>query len=243
MRSMRPVIVAITMLAIAAAVSCSSGGPGSTSRLVGIDASAAPQQIGPADTIGESVTGRVGSAVTVTAWPNAECEVHRFGDQTDPMPLFADELGFVRFAAVHRAPNEEGTALSLDCHDDSGRTATYTLDLTSPRTFEQPPPVPPEKWPPGSLRAPLKGDPLAYSQNQLKAMGFPRRPDPLSHPAQYSNWLSVASKPARRVLAKAHKPPPGTGAWTTTFYGNWAGSILSAQQCSIDSGCEPPYYW
>ncbi|HVO26272.1 MAG TPA: hypothetical protein VMW56_21875 [Candidatus Margulisiibacteriota bacterium] len=225
MRSGVIAIVAVTStLTAAALVSCSGGKS---------DVASSP------DASGASAPARTTSPVVVTAWPGAECDIHLFGDPTGATPLFADDLGRVRFAAVHQTPKDEVTAVSLDCHDDSGRKETYTLDLTSPRTFELPPPVPPEQWPPGSLRSPLAGNPLAYTQNELQAMGFPRRPDPITQAAQYNHWLATASKPARRVLGKGHSAPPGTGSWTSDYYKQWAGSILSAKQCNIFNGCQP----
>jgi hypothetical protein len=176
------------------------------------------------------------SPVTLRAWPDAECKVHPFGDSTGALDLFADELGVVRFVAAHTTPSDEVTALSLDCHDDTGRSETYTLDLTTPRTFDPLPPIPPEQWPPGALRPALSGDPLAYSQDELHAMGFPRRPDPITQPEKYGNWLAAASKPTRRSLAKGHPAPPGT-AMSTNSAPAWAGPLFSAKQCTYGSGC------
>jgi hypothetical protein len=119
------------------------------------------------------------STLQILAWPGAQCTVQPVGN-TDPeqvLPVFADDLGVVQFGAMPAAPGDTVTALSLDCHDDAGRTHTYPIDLTAAKTFNALPSNA-VAVDPRSIRPALTGDPMSYSQQDLLNRGYGLRPDP-----------------------------------------------------------------
>jgi hypothetical protein len=136
------------------------------------------------------------SSVEVLATPKARCTLSGDG-MVKPIKVWADDLGVVRFGAVHARPNEGIRALSLDCSDDNGNHTIHSVDLTSDQTFTPLPPQPVPSW--VHVRPALVGDPMQYSQRDLIHRGYGRRPDRLSAPDRYAKWLQQSSHEMREV--------------------------------------------
>jgi hypothetical protein len=99
------------------------------------------------------------SAVSIKAWPDAECALHAAGSTDGALQVYADEWGVVHFSALHARINDPVTTMVMDCHDGTGKRATFSVDLTSPDTFKPIAPVPSSV---GWLRAALK--PVRWSR-------------------------------------------------------------------------------
>lgn len=128
-----------------AACSGPSGSSPETATAPSESAISAPSATNP------SLSARTPKPVSFFVWPGADCSLHPTPSfaASDTLDVFADELGMVSFVAAQAIPGDAIESLSLDCHDVSGRTATYVLDLTSTKTFDAPAPIPPSQWPPG----------------------------------------------------------------------------------------------
>lgn len=58
----------------------------------------------------------------------------------------------------------------------------------------------------GVVRPPLEGDPLALTNAELVAKGYPPRPDPEKSAAQYARWLKNVSRSFTRVDTRRAHP-------------------------------------
>jgi hypothetical protein len=179
---------------------------------------------------------------SVVTWPGASCSLHPEGsaNPAESIPVFADDDGVARFYAVRASAEDATRRLSLDCHDDDGRTGTYPVDLESDFTFQpRQPLVAPSS---ASLRPALVGDPLLYSQSELLEAGYGLRPDPGKNPEGYAHWLKSTTRPLRLVKSKARELPvsfapsslPGPipciicfPTTTTTWAQDWGGPALT----------------
>jgi hypothetical protein len=85
----------------------------------------------------------------------------------------------------------------------------------------------------GTPRRPLNGDPAAIPQEELLGMGYPPRPDPVSEPEAYADWLRRASEPIRVIEPKVVN---GDVTWGAAKSPNWDGYVLQPY-CSIYSIC------
>jgi hypothetical protein len=170
-------------------------------------------------------------------WPNAECLLHPTApaQAADTLDVFADDLGVVTFVAVHAAFGDLITSLSLDCHDVSGKTATYVVDLTASATFKPLPQIPSASWPANSL-LPALIDPMKYSAAQLISAGYGLRPDPSETPSAYKHWLQAVSQTTRRVLSPGH--PTKIASNSTQTDPNWSGPVVPCTGIIGQRGCD-----
>jgi hypothetical protein len=168
-------------------------------------------------------------AVSVKVKPNATCTLYRPGaDPTAKRAVgTADEQGVIRLLL---AP-AWGSQVEVDCNDPAtGSVSTSVVDLNDQSTFftedlTLPTPVI------GELPA-LTGDPLRPSQAELRAAGYPPRPDPLLAPAGYNRWLDHVSRPIKHVAIRhvAYVGPTVNGTDLTGEYpvngNNWGGPTM-----------------
>jgi hypothetical protein len=199
-----------------------------------------------------SVRTNASATIQVATWPEAQCDLKMPGS-SDSLQVFADDLGVAQFVSHRVSATDPVTALSLDCHDDTGRTGTYTIDLTSDSTFE---PVDPALVAAMArpLRPGLTGDPMQYALEDLLARGYGLRPDRASSPTGYARWLEAASVPAREIQRTKYAPMRGSGGGS----GNWSGGLLNGPAgtqwttdansfvvptSSSTSGCTGAYLW
>jgi hypothetical protein len=187
-------------------------------------ASEAVETTASAPTAAGSVPATGFSAVQVLAWSGAQCSLHPQGNLAvdQALPVLADDAGVAHFSAVHAAPGDAVTVLSLDCEDDTGRSQTFDVDLTSAATFQ---PIPaPAAAAVLPTRPALAGNPMAYSQRELLDGGYGIRPDPTTSPRGYELWLKAVSVPGHLVTSKGM----GTrfSAFSTQYSLAWGGGIL-----------------
>jgi Peptidase A4 family len=85
----------------------------------------------------------------------------------------------------------------------------YPIDLrvgTPDASLKKPERI--EASPVGKLLPPLEGDPMALSNKDLIARGYPPRPDPVAAPSRYALWLKIVSRPFTIVNPRS-VPHPG----------------------------------
>ena len=164
-------------------------------------------------------------AASVPAAPGLQCKLFPEGRPTESVPVATDDDGYARFFAVKPSGQGAVTHLTLDCKDESGKTSSYVVDLSSSETFASRPfEVSKEK---GTDRPPLKGDPASFTQRQLIELGYGLRPDKTKNPAAYERWLAAATKSGRMLEAKypdlhSHTITAGPG-------GPWVGSVMTGK--------------
>ena len=192
-RLLAPMAVATSFLS-----ACSSIDSGSTASvapvtnaLMSVDASSSAPLPSADDGQGPK------SAIAVTVLPNARCRISQQGTASaQTATVNVEQEGVLRF---FKPPVSWGSSLSIECSTwSSGARATYTIDLDDPSTFtldtayQNPAPV-------VGARPALSGDPLALTQAQLHAQGYPPRPDPGAEPQRFAEWQRWVSKPLQIV--------------------------------------------
>jgi hypothetical protein len=188
------------------------------------------------------------SPIQLLTSPGASCTLSGDGINR-PIPIWADELGRVRFAAVRALSTDAVRNLSLSCTDDAGQARQYAVDLTSDSTFQSPPSVPIPST--AYIRPALSGDPMQYSWVDLLHQGYGSRPNPTENPREYARWLKAVSTPALRS-STMHPAPGGNGNstfWTggeltnAGTYQEAYGSMSAPAMQSTTSGCTSASFW
>jgi hypothetical protein len=185
-----------------------------------------------------STSSKTFAQVVVRTWPEADCLLHPSNSTVpaDALEAFPDDLGAARFYAVQAAPNDPVTALSLDCHDSTGRRQSYVVDLTSASTFR----ADPAASPAAALDRPaLTGDPQQYSPEYLWEHGYGQRPSDTAS-GGYTSWLKASSVPTRRVHPKPHKSHIRAGSQSRDGGGIWGGGMFACLNGS--PGCDVRTY-
>jgi hypothetical protein len=156
---------------------------------------------------------------TLSTIPNSACTVpgHAPGESKVPT-VYADDYG--ELSVSYSKVQTGGDRLLLDCAAPSGQHQTIDVDaapeavrhaLSDPLAAGH------------RLRPALSGDPLSYSQAEIRALGFPPRPDATKSPGRYANWLKMATRTMEYVPAA---PGGREGAKFSPNLGtspNWAG--------------------
>jgi hypothetical protein len=136
----------------------------------------------------------VETLVTIKTIPNAVCHLRHESDEAHKLQLDADERGIVRFHARPRS-DAQPIELTLDCTDTHGSHLRHTVALRPGTPASTSDRAEVAAAPPGELREPLTGDPMALSNHELVARRYPPRPDPARYPARYARWLRQVSQP------------------------------------------------
>ncbi len=146
----------------------------------------------PAATI--TVSRSAETAAFFTTVPNAHCLIG--GGAARPMPVDADDAGTVRLHARTFPGAAPVIHLAAAC-EAAGRHFTVPLDVRSvtgivrnaiPRPVADP-----------AFRLPRGFDPAYAGDAQLARYGFPPRPDRLTSPGAYAQWLRGAESGTVRV--------------------------------------------
>jgi hypothetical protein len=150
--------------------------------------------------IKRSVLPEVETLIAIQMTPHAVCHLTHKDAKGHHLQLDADAGGVVRFhARAFRC--SESVELQLECVDADGRSSTHILELHAEAR-----PSPPEgavvedtAAVHGTVVPALEGDPLALTNEELIARGYPPRPDPCLTPSRYARWLGRVSQPFTRV--------------------------------------------
>jgi hypothetical protein len=165
--------------------------------------------------------------MAVQTAPGADCRLHREGivDAAKQMRIHADGDGIVTFYANSSAaaPPSIGRALALDCTLEDGSTApTQLIDPLQATAFatarNSQVLVAGATWRPA-----LTGDPMALTQAELVARGYPPRPEPTKSPEHFAKWQRLVSTPARPVSTKLVSHPE----LKNDLSPNWTGPVVT----------------
>jgi hypothetical protein len=220
----------ISIACLLGGIACSGQAPGVDST--GASASAVTA-LTPASTgAGASAAAPASAAlvtVRTTTWPDAECLLSVKGTSSPPMQLVADATGVVSFLAPPGASASAQANVSLACKDDTGRTGTFTVDLSG-RTAAAAPAV---ALPAASVRPALTGDVMQYSQAELWAGGYGLRPDPTAQPAIFALWKKASTAPGHLASQKIHSMHGSMFSTTNENGFNWSGGAIDDANSSV----------
>ena len=179
--------------------------------------------------------------VVLQTEPEAACSLHPAGDN-DPaktLTLYANIEGFVQF---HFIPIEEteGGRLQLDCTTaDAVTTHPVHLHIGSSPTADMPAPMTSIPAPKGSRVLPALTDESArqLSDQEIVALGYSPRPDPVESLDAYTKWLETYSRPLTmlppqsvRQSAIGHTPPSVDGFLSNS---HWSGYVAQGAASSF----------
>jgi hypothetical protein len=145
------------------------------------------------------------------------------------MELVSDNQGNVSFTAALTEPGLV-TYPTLVCSTTAGLAASYPIELESAAGV----PALRAFTPQGTLRPPLPNPELAMTDDELRAGGYPPRPDATTAPAAYKQWLDFVSAPGTIINEEVGLAPPLHTRSTTEVASNWAGF-----QTSFKTGSPP----
>jgi hypothetical protein len=171
-------------------------------------------------------------------FPYATCTLGASGD-AKPLKVHSDQDGVVHVSV--KPWSQAATQASLDCTTADGGSATYPIELAATsdseaiaatkRTMDAI-----EQTSSLKVRPALGGDPMSYTQDELRAGGYGWRPDPKRQPDRYAHWLRAVTSPMK--MAPAHRSGGGqtnNGPNESVSYSPiWSGAI--AQIPSGDNG-------
>jgi len=175
------------------------------------------------------------SQVQLISIPNARCDLHAPGNTNPSLEVFSNDEGVIRLHAAldfGQLPID----LSLDCSDDAGTTDSRPVRFR--------PGTPTIATPKRVLLPALSGDPMHLTQKELRAQGYPRRPDG-RNAEQMQQWLDALSRPARKV--SPHRVTGRARNRQTILNetsNNWSGFVIEPQDgaklTQVDGGWVVP---
>jgi hypothetical protein len=162
--------------------------------LCGLTASAQNSKVAAEQ--GFTIAPDVQTPIVLKAQPDAACDLHAAGDTSQNMRFYANGAGYVRIIASAREGMEG--RVQLDC-SAKGHVVSYPLHLiasTTP-TADMPAPQGRVPLPKGSTIRPALTEAQAQSMtdDQLDKLGYPARPDVMTSPDKYTQWLHRVSQP------------------------------------------------
>ena len=188
--------------------------------------------------------------LTLDSVPGARCnfDVAEGAEPGKGLEVYADEEGKVSFRV--RATDRRATVIPmrLDCVGPSGAQSSVDVDLMVDENAAK---VGAPEIRPSRVRAPLLGDPMSFTREQLIARDFPPRPDPAKEPQKYAAWLELASRPvnvieakvvdtqrvhgpAMRPAAPANAGPEPFAIYTPSYFDNYSGYQVSGPDFTFD---------
>ena len=126
--------------------------------------------------------------IAFSARPNSECTLRTAGalGDDDTLPLFTDAHGNGSF--WFKPPEDGVTRFELSCSDSTGVALTQSLELKGRGDIE----AIRAPAPKGRVRLPL-AEPDSRSAEEIRAAGYPERPDPVKAPQIYALWKKIAA--------------------------------------------------
>lgn len=139
----------------------------------------------------------------VQTFPNARCVLHFFGESSSApgIKLFANDRGIIHFS--FQADVAGTQQFELDCTGDNGTSSVVPISLSSESGASDInndsavtlPDV-------GTVQEPLGPDPMSITPEQLRAAGYPRRPDQYKTPHLFASWAKMVTSRNTRVVFK-----------------------------------------
>lgn len=154
-----------------------------------------------------TVLPQVETRLSIHTHPKATCHLYHDQFKHQRLQLDADDNGIIRF---HARPHKDWQPIEIHVEftGENGVLNRHTLTLRGDTNHQGPiSPNEVDAHPVGSLRPPLAGDPLALSNRELIAQGYPPRPDPTKSPARYARWHRRVSRPYTAVTPRLVQHP------------------------------------
>jgi hypothetical protein len=205
--------------------------------------SQAAEPIRSAPAIHVAIAANAETPIAVQVQPKATCT---FLDGDPTRKIFANDEGVIR---MNVRPKQEGTGtISLECMGEDGARVVYPVELAPTShpgilaaTRARMKPL--FESNPGTVRPALPGDPMAYTQGELLAGGYGRRPDPATEADRYAHWLRAVTEPSTIVSSRQVEGPGSNGpndnpSWGPRWSGGVAGNPLGAWPKSRGA-----YFW
>jgi hypothetical protein len=217
-------------LALGLVAGCGEAVPGSNDEGA---SPGAPEAVSPAASV-ETLTYEAPLGDTTWIYAHVEgeavCVVHDVGVPAgEAFPIYADAAGWIR-VGVMPSPTDPVAPVALDCTGPDGSVVERALMIRSipagavPANNPSPPPVVARRTIPA-----LEGDPMAPSQKELSARGYPPRPDPVRSPSGYAAWRTFVSTPYYVPLAEPVRGRARTrsGAKGGSDQALWSGAVTT----------------
>lgn len=174
---------------------------------------------------GFTITPDAETGIVLKTLPDAACDLHGVGtSDTRTMRSYANGDGYVKINATAREGME--ARVQLDC-SSNGKSISYPLHLiaSSSPTSEMPAPQSKIPTPKGSTVRPGLSEAQAqsFTDDELRTLGYPERPNVLSSPDQYAKWLDRVSRPMTMLpthFVRRSDITAGPGSYTAS---NWSG--------------------
>lgn len=156
-----------------------------------------------------SLLPEVETLIAIQTTPYAVCYLTHKDARDHRLQLDADASGVVRFHA-RASECSQSIELQLECECADGQKTMHVIELHADARPSRPEGavVTDSGVVHGTVVPPLEGDPLALTNPELIARGYPPRPDPCLAPARYARWLRRVSRPFTRVEPRM-VPHPG----------------------------------
>jgi len=169
--------------------------------------------------------------------PNAECATSGPDENGElrTHKLYADDSGVVRLYMTAPDAIEQRLQITFEC-TAGAQSESVGVELRAAHEPTATMPAPRTelaKRKLGKTRAPLPADPAAIPQEELLRMGYPPRPDPVSEPDGYAEWLRQTSEPLQVIEPKAVTDDV---TWGPARSQSWSGYVLEPG-CSIFTTC------
>jgi hypothetical protein len=182
--------------------------------------------------------------IAIRVQPKATCTL---SGVNFPRKIFANDEGIIRLEV--RPKQEANGIIQLECAGEDGVLKAYPvgLEVTSnagdlEATRNNMKPLMESK--PGTVRPALARDPMAYTQEELLAGGYGRRPDPRTEPDEYAHWLRAVTHPSTIVPPRQVASPQSNGPNENLFWNpRWSGGIAGNPSGAFAGTDSPSYYY
>jgi hypothetical protein len=182
--------------------------------------------------------------IAVRVQPKATCTL---SGVNSPRKIFANDEGIIRLEV--RPKQEANGVIQIECAGEDGVLKVYPvgLEVTSntdelEATRNNMKPLMESK--PGTVRPGLARDPMAYTQEELLAGGYGRRPDPQTESDRYAHWLRAATDPSTVVSPRQVASPQSNGPNENEAWGpGWSGGIAGNPSGAYPGTSSPSYYY
>jgi hypothetical protein len=149
--------------------------------------------------------------IAIRVQPKATCT---FSGPDSSRRIFANDEGVLRLEV--RPKQAANGRIQFECVGEHGALKAYPIELevttnaadveatrTNMKLLME--------SKPGKLRPALARDPMSYTQDELRAGGYDRRPDPQVDPDRYTHWLRAVTQPSTIVSPRQVASPYRNG--------------------------------
>ena len=138
--------------------------------------------------------------LSIEVEPFASCVLRASNEagDTNGLRLVSDQRGILRVHVTRNVSAVRADQFSLSC-ETGGQPVLRSLEVTSDLSSPTLPSVSRTMPYGGTLRAALTGDLQRFTQQELRALHFPPRPDAAENPAAYERWRRMVGRDSMLV--------------------------------------------